>query len=74
MTCGLNAKHYFRPGNIRSIVSALNRARANPGAFLVSADRFPHWEEIADRTIGVYEKLFAEDTVRTRVKRKPSRI
>tara|TARA_R110000824_G_scaffold213074_3_gene399368 strand:+ start:1286 stop:2395 length:1110 start_codon:yes stop_codon:yes gene_type:complete len=58
----LNAKHYFSPENMRSMVSALDRAHANPDVFRVNYDRFPQWEEIADQTIHVYEKLIADDT------------
>lgn len=57
----LNAKHYFSPGNMRSMVSALHRAHANPDVFRVNSDRFPQWEEIAEQTIQVYQKLFAKD-------------
>gem|GEM_PF-581200 len=70
----LNAKHYFNPDNIRSIVSALNRAHANPDGFRVAPDRFPHWEEIADRTIHVYETLFADGAARSSAQRAPSQI
>lgn len=70
----LNAKHYFSPGNIRSIVSALVRANANPDVFRVNAARFPQWEEIADQTILLYEKLFADDGARQTSRGKPSRI
>ena len=58
----LGAKHYFRPGDIPSMVSALKRAHANPDLFRVNGDRFPQWEEIADQTITVYQKLFAQDS------------
>ena len=57
----LNAKHYFSPGNIRSMVSALGRAHANPDLFRVDPDRFPQWEQIAEQTIQVYEKLCSGD-------------
>ncbi|WP_164088992.1 glycosyltransferase family 4 protein [Sphingorhabdus sp. YGSMI21] len=69
----LNAKHYFSPGNIRSMVSALVRANANPAVFRVDAARFPHWEEIAEQTIGLYEKLFADDGARETSRVRPSR-
>lgn len=69
----LNAKHYFSPGNIRSMVSALVRANANPDGFRVNAARFPQWEEIADQTISVYEKLFADDVTRQTSRAKTSR-
>lgn len=68
----LNAKHYFSPGNVRSMVSALVRANANPDVFRVNAARFPQWEEIADQTILVYEKLFAEDVARQTPRDGPS--
>ena len=58
----LNAKHYFNPGNIRSMISALCRANANPDIFRVIKHRFPQWEEIAEQTIPVYEKLFADES------------
>jgi glycosyltransferase involved in cell wall biosynthesis len=70
----LNAKHYFNPGNRRSMVSALNRAHANPDVFRVPTDRFPHWEDIAERTIQVYEKLFADDAAVQTSQGAPSRI
>lgn len=70
----LNAKHYFSPGNIRSMVSALNRAHANPDVFRVTKDRFPQWEEIAEQTIHVYEKLFADDTAHQTSQGEPWRI
>tara|TARA_R110000824_G_scaffold4308_1_gene20667 strand:+ start:17658 stop:18833 length:1176 start_codon:yes stop_codon:yes gene_type:complete len=70
----LNAKHYFSPGHIRSMVSALNRAHANPDVFRVKPDRFPQWEEIADRTICVYDKLFEEDPAQRATQAAPSRI
>jgi glycosyltransferase involved in cell wall biosynthesis len=70
----LNAKHYFRSGNIRSMVSALDRAQANPSAFRVNADRFPQWEDIAEQTIQVYEKMFPGDGAFRASKGKPSRI
>ncbi|WP_339688647.1 glycosyltransferase family 4 protein [uncultured Parasphingorhabdus sp.] len=57
----LNAKHYFSPEDMRSMVSALDRAHANPDVFRVDCDRFPQWEEIAEQTIRVYEKLFVDD-------------
>lgn len=68
----LNAKHYFRPEDMRSMVSALHRAHANPDVFRVDHDRFPQWEEIADQTIQVYEKLFAGDTADKVSKSEPS--
>lgn len=62
----LNAKHCFNPGNVWSMVSAFNRVHANPDLFRVATDRFPQWEEIAEQTIHVYEKLFDNDAaVRT---------
>lgn len=70
----LNAKHYFDPGNIQSMVSALNRAHAHPEIFRVTADRFPQWEEIADRTIQVYEKLFTDDAAPRSSQEAPSPI
>lgn len=60
----LNAKHYFSPGNIRSMVSALIRANANPDAFRVDPARFPQWEKIADQTISLYESMLSDDGVR----------
>ena len=60
----LNAKHYFSPGNMRSMVSALDRAHANPDVFRVNCNRFPQWEKIAEQTIHVYEKLFTDDAIR----------
>ena len=70
----LNAKHYFDPGNIGSIVSALHRAHANPDMFRVDPDRFPQWEEIAKRTKYVCDNLLAGDSPRRKPKGKPSRI
>ena len=70
----LNAKHYFNPGNVRSMVSALNRAHANPDVFRVGADRFPHWDKIADQTIHVYEKLLADDAAHPASQARRSRI
>ena len=70
----LNAKHYFSPGNIRSMVSALVRANANPDVFRVNAARFPQWEEIADQTIHLYGKLFDDKPALERSQAKPSRI
>ncbi len=70
----LNAKHYFDPGKIGSMISALNRAHANPDMFRVSPERFPQWEEIAERTIYVCDKLLAGDSPRRTPKGKPSRI
>jgi glycosyltransferase involved in cell wall biosynthesis len=70
----LNAKHYFSPGNIRSMISALNRANANPDAFRVAANRYPQWEAVADRTIDVYEKLFTGDAAQQSSRAVPSRI
>tara|TARA_R110000850_G_C9916452_1_gene461058 strand:- start:19 stop:1119 length:1101 start_codon:yes stop_codon:yes gene_type:complete len=55
----LEAKHYFNPGDVRSMVSALGRAHANPAAYRVAPDRFPQWETIAEQTIAVYRKLVA---------------
>lgn len=57
----LNAKYYFDPENLRSMVSAFNRAHANPALFRVAADRFPQWEDIADQVIDVYDRLFVDD-------------
>ncbi|WP_417620836.1 glycosyltransferase family 4 protein [Parasphingorhabdus sp.] len=70
----LNAKHYFNPENIPSMVSALHRAHANPAVFRVNTDRFPQWEEIADRTITVYKKLLADDVNHQSSRSEPSRI
>ena len=70
----LNAKHYFRPGDVRSMVSALNRANANPDLFRVDSGRFPQWEEIADLTIGVYDRLFANEAAKLNSRHKTSRI
>lgn len=70
----LDSKHYFNPCDIRSMVSALRRAHANPDMFRVAKDRFPHWETIADRTIQVYEQLFAEDSARQPSRRARSGI
>ena len=60
----LDSKHYFNPGDIHSMASALHRAHANPDMFRVARDRYPQWDAIADRTIQVYEQLFAADTGR----------
>ena len=68
----LNAKHYFSPEDMRSMVSALDRAHANPDVFRVDCDRFPQWEEIAEQTIRVYEKLFAEDACEGPANSQPS--
>ncbi len=70
----LNAKHYFDPEDIRSMVSALHRAHANPYVFRVNSDRFPQWEEIAEQTMEVYEKLFADDAAHRALESEPSRI
>ena len=70
----LNAKHYFSPGDMRSMVSALNRANANPDQFRVDSDRFPQWDEIADLTIQVYDKMFANESVKADPGPKKSRI
>ncbi|ASK89097.1 glycosyltransferase family 4 protein [Sphingorhabdus sp. SMR4y] len=70
----LNAKHYFSPGNTRSLVSALHRAHANPGGFRVNADRFPQWEEIADRTIGVYRDILTDGQAQRTSPAQTSRI
>ena len=70
----LNAKHYFNPDDIRSMVSALKRAHANPDVFRVSTERFPHWEKIAEQTIHVYEKLFSDGAAGQNPQDKPSRL
>lgn len=70
----LDAKHYFRPESVRSMVSALKRAHANPKVFRVKPDRFPQWEAIADQTIAVYQNLFVQESAHQTAKRKPSRI
>lgn len=70
----LNAKHYFSPGDIRSMVSALHRANANPDLFRVNADRFPQWAEIADLTIRVYDQIFADEASKRSPKPRTSRI
>lgn len=70
----LNAKYYFDPGNLRSIISAFNRAHAHPDGFRVAVDRFPHWEDIADQMIQVYEQLFADEPAVRTGQRAPSRI
>ena len=57
----LDAKHYFNPADVRSMVSALGRAHANPRAYRVSPDRFPQWDNIAEQTVAVYYELFAGD-------------
>ena len=70
----LNAKHYFSPNNLRSMVSALGRAHANPDLFRVDPNRFPHWEQIAEQTIDVYKTLCSGDAVVRSERGKPSRI
>lgn len=70
----LNAKHCFDPDNVRSIVSAFNRAHANPDLFRVATGRFPRWEKIAEQTIHVYEKLFVDDAAVHSSPGAPSRI
>jgi glycosyltransferase involved in cell wall biosynthesis len=70
----LNAKHCFDPGNVRSMVSAFNRAHANPDVFRVATGRFPQWEKIVEQTIHVYEKLLADDGVVQTAQGAPSRI
>ncbi len=70
----LNAKHYFDPGNIRSTVSALHRAHANPEAFRVDTDRFPQWEDVAEQTIQVYRKLFADNAAERTLQGEPARF
>lgn len=70
----LNAKHYFSPGDKQSMISALDRAHANPDGFRVSYERFPQWEEIAEQTIAVYEQLGAGDTTVQPSNRTPSHI
>jgi hypothetical protein len=56
------------------MISALNRANANPDAFRVAANRYPQWEAVADRTIDVYEKLFTGDAAQQSSRAVPSRI
>lgn len=70
----LEAKHYFNPADLRSMVSALGRAHANPDAYRVAPDRFPQWKTIAEQTIAVYRNLFAGDPARRRAQVAPSRI
>lgn len=70
----LEAKHYFNPGDIRSMASALGRAHANPAAYRVAPERFPQWEKIAEQTIAVYRKLLADDPAHRRSRSAPSRI
>ena len=70
----LDAKHYFNPADVRSLVSALGRAHANPAAYRVAPDRFPQWEIIAEQTVAVYRKLFAGDAPHRDVQQARSRI
>lgn len=70
----LEAKHYFNPADLRSMVSALGRAHANPDAYRVAPDRFPQWKTIAEQTMAVYRKLFEGDTARRGSQVAPSRI
>lgn len=70
----LDAKHYFNPGDIRSMVSALKRANATPDLFRVNSGRFPKWTEIADLTIRVYDGIFADEAARLGSRHKTSRI
>lgn len=70
----LNAKHYFSPDDMRSMVSALNRAHANPDVFRVNGNRFPQWEKVAEQTIHIYEKLFIDDAALPVSSAEPTRI
>ncbi|MEO9634351.1 MAG: glycosyltransferase family 4 protein [Parasphingorhabdus sp.] len=69
----LNAKHYFNPGNIRSMISALHRAHANPAGFRVKPDRFPQWQDIAEQTHQVYKTLVTVDAAHPASQGKPLR-
>lgn len=65
----LDAKHHFNPYDVASILAALNRAHAYPESFRVDRCAFPDWDEIATRTIRIYEQLIDEELANSRHRR-----
>ncbi len=53
---------YFDPHDPRAIAAALSNAIANPHLYIVDRGQFPTWDDIATRTIAVYEHLLAPRT------------
>lgn len=54
---GLDDKHHFDQDDPTAIAEALARADADRGAYVADPSRFMSWDDVADRTIAIYEKL-----------------
>ena len=54
---GLHEKHYFNQDDPRAIAEALDRADADRLSYVADSSSFMSWDDVADRTIAIYEKL-----------------
>ncbi len=60
---GLDDRHYFDPNDRNSLSEALERVFADRNAYVVPADRFLTWNDVAQRTFGIYTRLVARRRV-----------
>ena len=56
---GLADIHYFDQDDPSAIAEALSRADANRSSYIADPASFMSWDEVADRTIAIYDKLLA---------------
>ena len=54
---GLPDKHYFDPHDTQAMADALARAEASPETVRADRSLFPTWDDVAARTIAIYEAL-----------------
>lgn len=54
----VHAGHFFRTGDPESLTDRLAEASARPAEFVVSKAPFLSWDEVADRTLALYDSLF----------------
>ncbi len=54
----VDARHFFRTGDPEALAGRLAEASARPAAFMVSKTPFLSWDEVAGRTLALYDSLF----------------
>jgi len=54
----VHKRHFFTAGNPTALANSLENVVANPLAYVASTALFTHWEEVAARTLALYESLF----------------
>jgi glycosyltransferase involved in cell wall biosynthesis len=50
---------YFDPLDSSAIAAALKRALANPAAYVADPAKFLTWRDVAERTLGIYDRILS---------------